>query len=131
MHVKLPVYKTNACFSFTYLHGIGLHISQDKALFGVNLPCQRRSESKFVLINLLETQTSLVLQVNPNLCIELLIIMLERFFVWCFDLMLYVYENTPMQYTAILHGCKNCIFFDEKNVIYILTLLKTLILGTR
>ena len=32
------------------------------------------------------------------------------------------YENTPMQYTAIFHGCK---------MIFFLFLLKTLIVGTR
>ena len=35
------------------------------------------------------------------------------------------YENMPMQYTAIFHGCKIDNFSDEKNVIFFLFLLKT------
>ena len=38
------------------------------------------------------------------------------------------YENTPMQYTVIFHGCKNLNF---QKVTFFLFLLKTLILGTR
>ena len=34
------------------------------------------------------------------------------------------YENTPMQYTAIFHGCKNH-NFQIKNVIIFLFLFKT------
>ena len=41
-----------------------------------------------------------------------------------------LYENTPMQYTAIFHGCKNShfqmIFFK-----YFLMFAQTLIVGTR
>ena len=40
------------------------------------------------------------------------------------------YENIPMQYTAIFHGCKND-NFQMKNCIFFLFLLKTLIVGTR
>ena len=38
------------------------------------------------------------------------------------------YANTPMQYTAIFHGCEN-FNFHMKNVIFFLFLLKTLIVG--
>ena len=40
------------------------------------------------------------------------------------------YANTPMQYTAIFHGCKN-VHFQMKFLIFFLFLLKTLIVGTR
>ena len=41
------------------------------------------------------------------------------------------YENTPMQYTAIFHGCKNDNF--QLNFIFtiFIFLLKTYIVGTR
>ena len=41
------------------------------------------------------------------------------------------YENTPMQYTAIFHGCKNVHFQTNFFLIFFLFLLKTLIVGTR
>ena len=40
------------------------------------------------------------------------------------------YANTPMQYTAIFHGCKN-VNFQIKIIIFFSFLLKTLIVGTR
>ena len=40
------------------------------------------------------------------------------------------YENMPMQYTAIFHGCKN-VNFQMKNILCLSILLKTLIVGTR
>ena len=40
------------------------------------------------------------------------------------------YANTPMQYTAIFHGCKN-VHFQMIFLIFCLFLLKTLIVGTR
>ena len=40
------------------------------------------------------------------------------------------YANTPMQYTAIFHGCKN-VNFQMKMFNIFLFLLKTLIVGTR
>ena len=40
------------------------------------------------------------------------------------------YENTPMQYTAIFHGCKNNNFQLIFFTIFIF-LLKTYIVGTR
>ena len=41
----------------------------------------------------------------------------------------YHYANTPMQYTAIFHGCKN-VNFQMKIFNIFLFLLKTLIVGT-
>ena len=35
------------------------------------------------------------------------------------------YDDTPVQYTAIFHGCKNHIFHIKKIVIFFLFLLKT------
>ena len=43
---------------------------------------------------------------------------------------LFHYANTPMQYTAILHSCKN-VHFQMKIFKFFLFLLKTLIVGTR
>ena len=40
------------------------------------------------------------------------------------------YGNTPMQYTAIFHGCKND-NFQLKFLIIVIILLKTKIVGTR
>ena len=40
------------------------------------------------------------------------------------------YENMPMQYTAIMHSCKND-NFQMKNCNVFIFLLKTLIVGTR
>ena len=49
---------------------------------------------------------------------------------WLTRLKILHYENTPMQYTAIFHGCKNdnfqFNFFD-----FFICLLKTYIVGTR
>ena len=39
------------------------------------------------------------------------------------------YANTPMQYTAIFHSCKN-VNFQMKDKIFFLFLLKILIVGT-
>ena len=41
------------------------------------------------------------------------------------------YANTPMQYTAIFHGCKNVNFQINIFNIFFLFLLKTLIVATR
>ena len=40
------------------------------------------------------------------------------------------YDNTPVQYTVIFHGCKND-YFQKKNCDIFLFLLKTFIVGTR